>query len=216
VPPSRPFIVVATGVLAAAPVAVAQFPGVDAEAAARWSAATLIRYDVTGEVADPHVQIPSADADLYADVYDKVEVGFTWDKENKALVGEVTFRNYPATLSNLVGMGPECPAGEVKGQYEHFDIVAAKVFGEAIELAGKRIRPVTSVAESCGSGRRTYAAAEEAETMHMAVPDPMVLTFGALLPPDGPFKVSADGRSFVMTALNDNWKWTYTPTIPAR
>jgi hypothetical protein len=132
VPSSRPFIVVATGVLAAAPIAVAQLPGVDAEAAARWSAATVIRYEVTGEIADPHVQIPSADADLYADVYDKVEIAFSWDKENKTLVGDITFRNYPAALSNLVGMGPECPAGEVQGQYEHFDIVAAKLQGESI------------------------------------------------------------------------------------
>ena len=33
-----------------------------------------------------------------------------------------------------------------------------------------------------------------------------------MLPANSPIKVSADGKSIIMTALNNNWVWTYTPT----
>jgi hypothetical protein len=33
-----------------------------------------------------------------------------------------------------------------------------------------------------------------------------------MLPANGPIKVTPDGNSIVMTAHNNNWIWTYTPT----
>lgn len=33
-----------------------------------------------------------------------------------------------------------------------------------------------------------------------------------MLPPGSPIKVSPDGKSIVMTAQNNNWAWTFTPT----
>ena len=116
----------------------------------------MIQYEVVGEVNDPHVQIPPVDADLYADAYDRVTLSFDWDKDKMQFVGAPKFENHPGKVSNLVGMGKECPTGSINGPYEHFDVVALKTTGGgSIELVGKRVHPETSVAESCGAGRRT-------------------------------------------------------------
>lgn len=70
--------------------------------------------------------------------------------------------NHSAQVSNLVGMGPECPPGEMSGAYEHFDVVELKPNGiGATELIGVRKHPETQVAESCGNGRTRYAQRTE-------------------------------------------------------
>jgi len=40
----------------------------DAAAEAKWSKVEIVHFEVVGEIADKHVQIPPVDADLYADV----------------------------------------------------------------------------------------------------------------------------------------------------
>jgi hypothetical protein len=186
---------------------------IDAAAIAKWEQATIIHYEMVGEVNDPHVQIPPTDADLYADVYDRVTLSFDWDKRKNEFVGVPKFENHPGKVTNLTGMGKGCPAGSINGPYEHFDVVEIKRNdGGAIELVGKRVHPETSVAESCGAGRRTYKGADEPHTEYTAAPDPTMLGLAGLLPPDSPIKVTADGKSLVMKAQNNNWIWTSTPT----
>lgn len=174
---------------------------------------TVVHFDVVGEVTDKHVQIPIEDADLYADVADRVTLSFDWDQDKGALVGVPSFQNFPATVSNLEGMAVGCPPGKLNGAYEHFDIVEIKVneLG-AIELIGKRIHPDTMVAESCGSGLRLYKGGDETRSEYIGAPDPAALAYGNMLPKGGPIAVTPDGKSIVMTALNNNWVWTYTPT----
>jgi hypothetical protein len=181
-----------------------------------FSNATIIHFEVTGEIADKHVQIPPTDADLYADVTDKVTLSFDWDKSKSEFVGTPTFKNYPGSTGNLVGMGEECPTGSINGPYEHFDIVEVKPNGYgAIALVAKRIHPETSVAESCGAGRTTYKGGETPVTEYTAPPDPDIFAMAAVFtfPADSPIRISEDGKSVIMTAQNDNWVWTYTPSV---
>lgn len=186
---------------------------IDVAAIAKWEQATIIHYEVVGEISDPHVQIPPTDADLYADVYDRVTLSFDWDKNAQNFVGAPRFENHPGRVSNLTGMAPGCPAGSVNGPYEHFDVVEIRPMdGGSIQLVGKRVHPETSVAESCGTGRRTYAGAETPQTEFTAVPEPTMLAMAAMLPAGGPISVTPDGKSMVMKAQNNNWVWTFTPT----
>ena len=186
----------------------------DPAAIAKWSEATIVHYQAVGVISDPNVQIPPVDADLYADVTDRITLSFDWDRERQVIVGEPQVTNHPAEVTNVVGMGGNCPTGSIHGAYEHFDVVEVRsVAGQALELVGKRIHPATSVAESCGAGTREYAGGETPVTEYTVPPDPTMLAFASMLPADGPFKLSPDGRSIVMRALNNNWVWTFTPSV---
>lgn len=192
--------------------AAAQTP--DMAAMEKWATATVIHYEATGVVKDKHVQIPAADADQYGDVEEKVTLSFDWDKNANQFVGAPKFQNFPAKVTNLTGMDAGCPAGELKGPYEHFDIVSATSNGEgAVELIGVRKHPDTMVAESCGAGLKLYKAAEAPVSVWIGPPDPAMMAMGPYLPADSPIKISPDGKSIVMTALNNNWVWTFTPSL---
>jgi len=118
--------------------AVAQF---DAAADAKWSKVEIVHFEAVEEIADKHAQIPPVDADLYADVSDRVTLSFDWNKNKNIFVGTPKFQNQPGKATNLVGMEKKCPTGKLNGPYEHFDIVEIKQSapGEAPELVGKRI-----------------------------------------------------------------------------
>lgn len=184
----------------------------DDAALKKWGAAKIVHYEVVGVVSDKHVQIPPDDADLYADVVEKVSLSFDWDVSKKTFVGAPKITNYPATTSNITGMGDGCPTGEILGPYEHFDVVSATADGKgAVELKAKRKHPETSVAESCGAGRKKYPAAVTDASTYIAPPEPIMLAYRTTMK-EGPIKFSADGKSMTMKALNNNWVWTYTPS----
>jgi len=205
-------LVVGLGITALS-TAEAQLP--DMALAAKWEKATIIHYEAIGEVSARHVQIPPVDADLYADVTDKVSLSFDWDKKQQALVGALVFQNYPGTATNLFGMEKDCPTGNLAGAYEHFDIISVKVDDQgAIELTGKRVHPDTMVAESCGTKLRAYKGSDEPRTEYTSVMDPGILVYGSMLPADGPFSISPDGQSVIMkTVGEEDWTWTFTPSV---
>jgi hypothetical protein len=184
------------------------------ERASELASAKRVHFEVTGIVTDPHVQLPADDADQYGDIVEKVTLSFDWDVENRTILGTPKFENYPATVSSLVGMGPECPTGEMKGPYEHFDIVELKPNGAgAIELVAVRKHPETAVAESCGTGRRTYPAADRPVSTWIAPPDLRGLVIAAMVPTQTGIKFTPDGKSILQTAQNNNWVWSFTPTV---
>ena len=187
----------------------------DAAAEAKWSKVEIVHFEVVGVISDKHVQIPPVDADLYADVVDRVTLSFDWNRKKNIFVGTPKFQNHPAKVSNLFGMEKNCPTGKLNGPYEHFDIVAIKQSepGQAPELVGKRIHPETMVAESCGSHLRPYKGGVSPASEYIGPPDPVMLAMAKMLPADSPIKASPDGKSIIMTAKNNNWVWTYTPTV---
>ena len=85
----------------------------DAASEAKWAKAEIVHFEVVGEIADKHVQIPPVDADLYADVFDRVTLSFDWNKEKNIFIGTPKFQNYPGKVSNLVGMEKNCPTGKL-------------------------------------------------------------------------------------------------------
>lgn len=187
--------------------------GYDAAAMAKWSAVRVIHFEAVGTIADKHVQVPT-DGDLYVDVTDKVTLSFDWDKGKRDFQNTPTFQNYPGKVERIEGMAPECPTGALKGAYEHFDIVSVKADGNgAIELVGKRIRPASEVAQACGSRLTPFPGGETPRTEYIAPPDPTMLALKGMMPADGPVTISPDGNSLIMKALNNNWVWTFTPTV---
>lgn len=187
--------------------------GIDMKLLDKWNAVKIIRFDVVGEIADKHVQVPPTDADLYADVSDRVVLSFYWDKGKQAILGTPKFRNDFAKVTNLAGMEKGCPTGEINGRYEHFDLVRIEDQGRGtVKLVGERIHPETLVAESCGKGRRKYAGAVRPIDTYIAPPDVSMFAYRAMMPANGPVRFSADGASIITTAQNNNWVWTFTPS----
>jgi hypothetical protein len=186
----------------------------DAAAEAKWSKVEIVHFEVVGEIADKHVQIPPVDADLYADVTDRVTLSFDWNRKKNIFVGLPKFQNHPGTATNLSGMQLSCKDGKINGPYEHFDIVEIKQSapGEAVALIGKRVHPETLVSESCGKKLRPYNGGVSAQTEYIGPPDPQMFAMARMLPANSPIKVTPDGKSIVMKAQNNNWVWTYTPT----
>ena len=192
----------------------------DTAVAARWEKVKIVHYEVVGEITLKGHQIPSADADLYADITDRVRLSFVWDKEKGVIVGKPTITNDTGTATNILGVDKlspgkkQCPTGKINGTYEHFDVVEIRQPQgprTALELVGKRIHPETQVAEACGNKLKTYKAATKDVKEHIAPPDPMMLAMAkvANVPT---IKVSPDGKSIIMGSLNDKWVWTFTPT----
>ena len=192
----------------------------DMEAAARWEKVKIVHWEVVGEIALKGHQIPAADADLYADVTDRVRLSFDWDKQKGVIIGKPTIVNETGTAANLAGVDKgekgkkRCPTGKINGTYEHFDVVEVRQPQgpkTALELVGKRIHPETQVAEACGNNLKTYKAATREAKEYIAPPDPQMLAYGKMMNKP-PIRVSDDGKSFIMTAQNSKWVWTYTPT----
>jgi hypothetical protein len=186
----------------------------DMAAMQKWAMATIIHYEVTGVLTEKHVQIPGADADQYADVVEKVTLSFDWDKSKNQFVGQPKINNVAATLTNLTGMGDNCPVGEMKGPYEHFDATELKANGDgAAELIGVRKHPETLVAESCGTGTKLYQAVTKPVSTWIGPPDPTMLALGSMMPAEGGIRISADKKSIIMSSQNQNWVWTFTPSV---
>jgi len=186
----------------------------DTAAMQKWAKAEIVHYEVVGEFFQKHVQIPPTDADLYADVAERVTLSFDWNRKKGVVVGTPTIRNDAAKVSNLMGMDKKCPTGKLNGPYEHFDVVEIRQARpkEALELVGKRIHPDTMVADSCSSKLRLFKGATVAAKEYIGPPDPQALAMAGMIPKDGPITVTPDGKSIVTKALNNNWVWTYTPT----
>jgi hypothetical protein len=186
----------------------------DMAAMQKWEKVQVVHYEAVGEFRQKQLQIPPIDADLYADVVERVKLSFDWNRQKNVLVGSPTIRNEPAEVSNIVGVDKKCPLGKLNGAYEHFDVDTVKQVrpGEALELVGRRVHPDTMVAENCGAKLRLFKGAVKAATEHIAPPGPEILIMAKLMPAGGPFSVTPDGKSIVMKAQNSNWVWTYTPT----
>ena len=179
----------------------------------KWQNVNIVHYEVVGDVNDKHVQIPPVDADLYGDVVDRVTVSFDWDKNRGVLVGPAVFQNQAAKVTNLEGIGKGCPAGSLSGPYEHFDVVQVKAGPNdgTLELVGKRVHPDTMVTQACGSKPTPFKGAVKPMSEIIAAIDPMMLALGSAASTKT-IKITPDGKSIVMTALNNNWTWTITPT----
>lgn len=216
----RPSTVLALASLFTLPAFAQVPPNIDMAAMQKWSAAKIIHYEVVGEITLKGLQIPPTDADLYADVTDRVKLSFDWDKQKGVLVGTPVFTNESAKVGNVVGMDKgqpgkrQCPTGKINGAFEYFDITAVRQPKprEALELMGKRIHPETLVAEACSNALKTYKGAVKEVKEYIFPPDPILLATGGAQGVKT-IQITPDGKSIVMSALNNKWVWTFTPSI---
>lgn len=102
--------------------------------------------------------------------------------------------------------------GEATGPYERFFAVAATAVGDgALKLDAMSIKASTSVAESCGAGRRQCPGAELKADAYVAQP-PILLAHRNLKGENGTTKFGADRRLIIQMELSNAWKWSCTPT----
>lgn len=202
---------------ALATLASAQMP--DMALLQRWEKVTIVHYEVVGEIALKGQRIPPVGADLYADVTDRVRLSFDYDQKKGVLVGKPAIVNEPGTAGNLASIDKgekgrkRCPTGKINGPYEHFDVVEIRQARprEALELVGKRVHPDTEVSEACSAKLKHYKGATVEVKEYIAPPDPKLLALAKISRSDA-IKVTPDGQSIVMTAQNNKWVWTFTPT----
>lgn len=186
----------------------------DEKEMAKWSNAEVVHYEIVGEFSRKQVQIPPTDADLYADVTERVRISLDWNRTSKKIVGTPKIINEPGTLAKITGLDAKCPAGKVNGPYEHFDVSEIRPMAgmpETLELIGKRIHPETQVAESCSSKLRRYKGAVKPVTEFIGIPDAIGLAI-RMNPAQGGVRLSPDFKSIVVSGQNSSWVWTFTPT----
>lgn len=177
----------------------------------RWGAADLVRYHVVDvHKAQTHV---AGDGSGLADVVDRVVMDFSWKLSESRLVEAPAFQNTKSTAINLHDREASCLSPVLKGEYEHFELLAIKDGpGGALELQVRTSYPVIEVAQSCTASRKAVPAKVDTRSEDFAVPSPVM--FAMPLPKSDDLAVSPDKKSFIVKKAG--WTWTLTPDIAAR
>ena len=203
------FVAVVTGLVFA--LTSSQIPGMDAEVAAKWAAAKIIKYHVEGK-HDKRVMVVFGDYEGKADVVDRITLDFTWDVKAKKMVGPLVIVDGKSELRNIKSDGTNCPPPQLKGEYDQFQSVSNSMLSaDQIQINGKRIYPPASVSNYPGScSMRAIPGAKEDAVIWVALGNPEVLGMPNM--PGMPFTIAADRKSFTMPGT-EGWTWTYTPTL---
>jgi hypothetical protein len=182
----------------------------DMPAVAKWSAARVVRYQITGTYQGTTPIAPRA-AYGALEVTDRVTVELDWDIRANAVLGTARFTNAPSVVARTTPGKADCPPPTIEGTYEHFEVTAAVAHPAGLELKGTRSYPGADIPSqwpaSCTTKRT--AATREDVTEIVAIPSPMLLVTPAGANPN--LTVAADRRSFTMKG--QAWSWTYTPTL---
>jgi hypothetical protein len=186
----------------------AQAQQVDTAAMMRWASADVVRYHIVGVYqGKPSI---ASDGSGRADVTDRVEIDLTWKLSESKLVGAPTFKNTKSVVTNPRDMEPSCLPPVLKGEYEHYELMAIKNgLGGALELQVQTSYPVVEVAQSCKASRKAVPAKVKTRPEDMVLPSPVM--FGMPLPDSDELRVSADKKSLVHKKAG--WTWTFTPSI---
>ncbi|HTE42426.1 MAG TPA: hypothetical protein VK629_16510 [Steroidobacteraceae bacterium] len=181
---------------------------VDTQAMMKWGAADVVHYHIVGEYQDqPSI---ASDGSGIAEVRDRVVIDLTWKLSEAKLVGVPTFQNTKTTVTNPRDREPSCLAPALKGEYEHFELLAIKDgLGGALELQVKTTYPIVEVAQLCTANRKSVPASVKARSEQFVVPSPVMLAMP--IPPSDELSVSSDKKSFIRK--KSGWTWTYTPRI---
>jgi len=185
----------------------AQAQEMDTEAMMRWAGADVVRYHIVGAY-ESRTYI-AGDGSGLADVTDHVVIDLTWKLSESKLVGTPTFQNTKTTLTNLRDREPSCLAPVLKGEYEHFELLAIKD-GQAgaLELQVKTIYPLVEIAQSCTASRKPVPAKVNTRPEELVVPSPVML--GMPLSGSNDLSISGDKKSLVVKKAG--WTWTFTPS----
>ena len=180
----------------------------DMEAMMKWGSADLVRYHVVGTYqGKPSI---ASDGSGLADVTDRVVIDFTWKLSEMKLVGAPTFQNTKSTLTNPSDREPKCLPPVLKGEYEHYEVLAIKEgLSGTLDLAVQTTYPLVEVAQFCTASRKAVPAKTKQRSEDFVVVSPV--SFGMPLPDSDDLRISSDRKSLV--AKKNGWTWTYTPVI---
>jgi hypothetical protein len=188
----------------------AQAQQMDMEAMMKWGAADVVRYHIVGVYQDqPYI---ASDGSGRADVTDRVVIDLVWKLSESKLVGQPTFQNAKSTVANPRDREPRCLPPVLKGEYEHYELLAIKEgMAGALELQVQTTYPVVEIAQFCTASRKAVPAKKETRSEDFAVVSPVM--FGMPLPDSDDLRISPDKKS--MTVRKAGWTWTFTPSIPS-
>ncbi len=188
----------------------AQEEQMDMEAMMRWSSADVVRYHIVGVYRAKTNVIGSENAIGYADVTDRVVIDLKWKLSESQLLGKPVIMNEKSVVSNLRDYEPKCLPPKLKGDYEHFELLAIKDgLGGALELQVRTTYPAAEVVQFCTGKFKAVPARVKTEPEELVVPSPVM--FGMPLPDSDNLRISRDKRSLIHK--KDGWTWTFTPTL---
>lgn len=188
-----------------------QYGGMDMAVAEKWEAAKVVKYRVEG-VHNARASVVYGDYEGKADVFDRITVEFTWDCQERKIVGTVKVTDGKTELKNIKSDGTNCPPPQLQGEYEHFQSVSHKLISaDQIQITGARTYPAAKVSNYPGScSMRAIPGGKEEALLFLGGADPAGLAMP--ITADGPIVVSADRKSFSIKGA-ENWVWTFTPTL---
>lgn len=179
----------------------------DMQAMMRWASVDVVRYHVVG--AYKSQTYIASDGSGLADVTDSVTIDLTWKLSESKLVGMPTFQNTKSTVSNLRDRESACLAPVLKGDYEHYELLAIHDGqGGALELQVKTLYPVVEIAQSCTASRKSVPAKVKTRSEALVVPSPVM--FGMPATGSKDLSISPDKKSLIVQQAG--WTWTFTPT----
>jgi hypothetical protein len=192
----------------------AQEQQMDMEAMMHWSSANIVRYHIVG-VYQAQTNVIGGSGDIgYADVTDRVTIDLKWNLPESKLVGTPVIRNEKSTVANLRNYEPKCLPPVLKGDYEHYELLALKDgLGGALEAMVQTIYPAAGVAQFCTGKFKSVPARVNKRPEELVVPSPVM--FGMPLPDSDDLRISKDKKSLIHK--KNGWTWTFTPTLePAK
>jgi hypothetical protein len=128
-------------------------------------------------------------------VTDRYVLDLDYDLRTSKVVGPIKIQNFKSHSSDFQNVEKSCPGPAPHGEYEHFDLTAAKDNGYSqLELTGTRTYPAIDVTADCQGAwhRRSVGARTETVTVSIGL-------------------VEMDRGTFVVPDTQD-WTWTFTAT----
>ena len=200
-------VMITAGLLFMLPQAAVQSQQMDMEAMMRWASVDVVRYHIVG-VYQSQTYIASDGSGL-GDVTDRVVIDLTWKLSESKLVGAPIIQNTKSTVTNLRDREPACLAPVLKGEYEHYDLLAVKDGpAGALELQVKTTYPLVEIAQDCTASRKPVPGKVHERPEELVVPSPVM--FGMPLSGSKDLSISADKKSFIFKKAG--WTWTFTPS----
>jgi hypothetical protein len=183
----------------------------DMAAIAKWNAARVVHYQMTGTFTGD-VPISPKSAYGVVEVSDTISVELDWDIRASAPVGQVKYANAP-TQAGKTGPGhaTNCPAPKVSPGYEYMTVTAVAPNAGNVELTGTRSYPAAAIPSEWPAtcAPQQVAPSQESQKIYLAIVAPQMLVMPAGANPN--LTIAADRKSF--TIRTNDWAWTYTPSV---
>ena len=185
---------------------------------AKWTAATVVNYKVTGEFSGEAVLFTADKMPGRGTVTDRFEVEFDWNPSEFAMIGTPIIKNFPSKLVSVLKNGT-CTT-TVSGAFEHATVVElrndpALGMANAVHAEVQRELPAGTVAgvNEVGPCAAIRQATARSVRHRIAVPAPNGMM---LAMPSGQAGYQHNGKAFIIKATSSTekgWTYTVTPTI---